>query len=46
MTPEDKLNALFAAERPAAPDYGFQAELARRIAVRRAWAMTPGMAAG
>lgn len=37
MTPEQKLAALFAAEAPPARDYVFQAEVARRIAARRAW---------
>lgn len=37
MTPEDKLNALFAAERPKTPDYVFQAAVAQKMAVRRAW---------
>lgn len=37
MTPEQKLQALFAAEAPPAPDYAFQARLAQRIALRRAW---------
>ena len=37
MTPEDKLNALFAAQRPTTPDYLFQAEVARKVALRRAW---------
>lgn len=37
MTPETKLNALFAAQRPATPDYLFQAEVARKVALRRAW---------
>ncbi|NBB53451.1 hypothetical protein GVN24_34810 [Rhizobium sp. CRIBSB] len=37
MTPEDKLNALFAAERPRTPDYGFQAAVAQKLALRRAW---------
>jgi hypothetical protein len=37
MTPERKLAALFAAEAPPPRDYLFQAEVARRIAVRRAW---------
>lgn len=41
MTPERKLAALFAAETPRTPDYAFQVEVARRIAVRRAW-MTVG----
>ncbi len=44
MTPEDKLNALFAAERPRTPDYAFQAEAVRRIAVRRAWATVGALA--
>lgn len=37
MTPEDKLNALFAAERPKTPDYVFQTAVAQKMAVRRAW---------
>jgi hypothetical protein len=37
MTPEQKLKALFAAETPPARDYAFQAQLAQRIALRRAW---------
>ena len=37
MTPEDKLNALFAAERPKTPDYVFQAAVAQTMALRRAW---------
>ena len=37
MTPEQKLAALFAAEAPPARDYAFQAEVARRVALRRAW---------
>lgn len=37
MTPEQKLQALFAAEAPPARDYAFQAQLAQRIALRRAW---------
>lgn len=37
MTPERKLQALFAAEAPPARDYAFQARLAQRIALRRAW---------
>lgn len=37
MTPEQKLAALFAAEAPPARDYAFQAEVAGRIAARRAW---------
>lgn len=38
MTPDDKLKALFAADRPPAPDYLFQTAVAQRIAARRAWA--------
>jgi len=37
MTPEQKLHALFAAETPPARDYAFQAQVAERIALRRAW---------
>lgn len=37
MTPEEKLSALFAAEAPPAPDYSFQARMAKAIALRRAW---------
>lgn len=37
MTPEQKLQALFAAEAPPARDYAFQARIAQRIALRRAW---------
>ncbi|WP_417233178.1 hypothetical protein [Brevundimonas sp.] len=37
MTPEQKMNALFAAEAAPARDYGFQAEVVARIARRRAW---------
>ena len=38
MTPEDKLAALFAAQKPRTPDLAFQAAVAQRIAARRAWA--------
>lgn len=38
MTPDDKLKALFATDRPRAPDYLFQAAVAERVARRRAWA--------
>lgn len=38
MTPEQKLNALFAAEAVPARDLVFQADVAARIARRRAWA--------
>lgn len=44
MTPEDKLNALFAAERPKTPDYVFQAAVARKMAERRAWLTVLAMA--
>lgn len=37
MTPEQKLQALFAADAPPARDYAFQARIAQRIALRRAW---------
>lgn len=37
MTPEQKLAALFAAEPRPARDYAFEAEVAERIARRRAW---------
>lgn len=37
MTPEQKLQALFAREAPPARDHAFQARLAQRIALRRAW---------
>lgn len=37
MTPEQKLQALFAAEAPPARDYAFQVRVAQRIALRRAW---------
>lgn len=50
MTPEQKLQALFAAEAPPARDYAFQAQLAQRIALRRAWmtvaALAPWCVAG
>ena len=38
MTPEEKLNALFAADRPDTPDHLFQAVVAQKVAARRAWA--------
>jgi hypothetical protein len=38
MTPDAKLKALFAADRPPARDYLFEAEVAERVARRRAWA--------
>lgn len=37
MTPEQKLSALFAADAPPARDYAFEADVAERIARRRAW---------
>lgn len=37
MTPEQKLQALFAAEALPARDYAFQARIAQRLALRRAW---------
>ena len=37
MTPDRKLEAFFAADRPSPRDYAFQIEVARRIAKRRAW---------
>ncbi|HYC69458.1 hypothetical protein [Brevundimonas sp.] len=37
MTPDQKLEALFAADRPPARDYAFEVEIARRVAKRRAW---------
>ena len=37
MTPESKLDSLFAADAPPARDYAFEAEVARRVALRRAW---------
>lgn len=50
MTPEEKLQGLFAAAAPPARDYAFEAEVARRIALRRAWltqaALLPWTAAG
>jgi len=37
MTPDAKLESLFAADAPRARDYAFEAEVARRVALRRAW---------
>lgn len=37
MTPDQKLEALFLADRPPARDYAFEIDVARRVAVRRAW---------
>lgn len=44
MTPEQKLQALFAAEAPPARDYVFQAQLAQRIALRRSWMTVAALA--
>lgn len=45
MTPDAKLDALFAAARPPARDYAFEATVAERVARHRAWgaflALTP-----
>jgi len=38
MTPEQKMNALFAAEAAPSRDFGFQAAVVARIARHRAWA--------
>jgi len=50
MTPEAKLEALLAAAEPPARDYAFEAEVARRVALRRAWltvfAMVPWAVTG
>jgi len=50
MTPDAKLKAFFATQTPPARDYGFEAEVARRIALRRAWltaaAVVPWAAVG
>lgn len=49
MTPDAKLDALFATARPPRRDTVFQTEVARRIARRRAWgtvaALTPWVVA-
>lgn len=37
MTPEQKLAALFAADAPPPRDYAFEADVAERVARRRAW---------
>lgn len=37
MTPEQKLASIFAAEAPSRRDYAFEADVAERIARRRAW---------
>ena len=38
MTPEDKLNSLFATARPVERDFTFEAEVAEKVAGRRAFA--------
>lgn len=43
MTPEQKLDALFAADEPPTRDLAFQAVTAERIARRRAWARVGAM---
>ena len=43
MTPEQKLAALFAAGAPARRDYAFEADVAERIARRRAWMTVAAM---
>lgn len=37
MTPEQKLDLLLGRAAPPARDFGFQADLAQRVALRRAW---------
>ncbi len=37
MTPEAKLDVLLRSATPPARDYAFEAEVARRLALRRAW---------
>lgn len=44
MTPEDKLNRLFAAQTPPKRDLAFEAEVAERVARRRAWATVGALA--
>ncbi len=50
MTPDAKLDALFAAARPPARDHAFEATVAQHVARRRAWgtvgALTPWAVAG
>lgn len=43
MTPEQKMAALFAADVPPARDLAFTLEVARRIALRRAWMRVAAM---
>ncbi|RZJ29398.1 MAG: hypothetical protein EON85_07040 [Brevundimonas sp.] len=43
MTPEQKLAALFAAEAPPRRDYAFEADVAERVARRRAWLTVAAM---
>ena len=44
MTPDDKLNRLFAAQTPPARDLAFETAMAERIALRRAWATAGALA--
>lgn len=44
MTPDDKLNRLFAAQTPPRRDLAFEAAVAERIALRRAWATAGALA--
>jgi len=37
MTPEAKLEGLFAADAPPVRDYAFEVEVAQKVALRRAW---------
>ncbi len=50
MTPEARLDALLKSATPPARDFAFEAEVARRVALRRAWlgavAMLPWAAVG
>lgn len=44
MTPEDKLSRWFASQTPPARDLAFEASVAERIALRRAWATAGALA--
>src|SRR6476660_5659008 len=44
MTPEEKLQLIFAAQRPPARDFAFETRLAERVALRRALAAVLAMA--
>lgn len=37
LTPDDRLKAAFAADRPPARDYAFTAAVMQRVALRRLW---------